>query len=79
MPGEDTNGLVYFEQEESKGQDYPYMDPDYYVKAIIVVYDTKGNKWSVEHRIPKVLIEPIREICPSFGLSRHSASMQINV
>lgn len=71
--GEDTNGMVYFEQEESKGKDYPYMDPDYFVKTIIVVHDTKGNEWSVEHRTPKVLIEPIREICPSFGLSRQSA------
>ena len=72
--GEDTNGLVYFEQEESKGNDYPYMDPDYFVNTIIVVHDTNGNKWSVEHRTIKTLIEPIREICPTFGLSRYSAT-----
>lgn len=73
-PGEDTNGLVYFEQNESGGKNYPYMDPDYYVQSIIVVHDNKGNKWSVEHRIVKVLIEPIREICPVFGLTRQMCS-----
>jgi len=70
VPGENVNGLVYFEQEKSEGKDFPYMEPDYKVQTLIVVHDTKGNKWSVEHRVLKVKIEPIREICPSFGLTR---------
>jgi hypothetical protein len=71
-PGELINGLVYFEQEASTGENSPYMEPDYRVETIIVVHDSNGNKWSVEHRVIKVQIEPIRKICPSFGLTRQS-------
>ncbi len=71
-PGEYVKGLVYFEQAASTGKNYPYMEPDYKVQTIIVVHDSKGNKWSVEHRVIKVQIEPIRKICPSFGLTRQS-------
>ena len=69
-PGEMVNGLVYFEQEKSKENDYPSMDPDSKVKTKIVVHDTKGKKWHVEHRILKIQIKPIRKICPSFGKTR---------
>jgi len=69
-PSEDTNGLVYFEQNESSGMNYPSIDTDFRVQSKIIVHDTKANKWSVEHRIIKVQIEPIREICPVFGLSK---------
>lgn len=70
--GEAINGLVYFEQEKSTGDDYPYMEPDFKVQSKIIVHDNKGNTWSVEHKVLKAKIEAIREICPSFGLTRQS-------
>jgi len=73
-PGEDVNGLVYFEQERSTGDDYPYMEPDNKVQSKIIVHDNKGNSWDVEHRVAKFKIESIREICPSFGLTRQRCS-----
>jgi hypothetical protein len=72
-PDEDTNGLVYFEQDKSAGEKYPYLEPDMIVQTIIVVHDNKGNKWSKEHRVTKVRIEPIRELCPLFGMTRQLA------
>lgn len=74
--GEDTNGLVYFEQKESQGLDYPSIDSNFKVETKIVVHDTVGNKWSIEYLIVKVQIEPIREICPSFGLTRSYCEKQ---
>jgi hypothetical protein len=69
-PGEYTNGLVYFEQDRSTGDQYPYLEPDMKVQTKIIVHDTRGNKWTKKLRIIKVRIEPIREICPTFGKSR---------
>jgi hypothetical protein len=69
-PGEYTNGLIYFEQDRSTGEQYPYLEPDMKVQTKVVVHDTKGNKWEKEHRVTKVKIEPIREICPTFGKTR---------
>lgn len=69
-PGENTNGLIYFEQEKSRGNSYPYLEPDMKVQTLIVVYDNKGNKWLKEHRVTKIKIGPIRELCPSFGMTR---------
>ncbi len=71
-PSEDTNGLVYFEQDNSSGNYYPQMDLDFKVQTLIVVHDNKGNKWSIEHRVTKTQIKYIREICPSFGLSKET-------
>jgi hypothetical protein len=68
--GELTNGLVYFEQERSTGDRYPYLEPDMKVQTKVIVYDTKGNSWETEMRVTKVKIEPIREICPKFGKTR---------
>ena len=72
-PGEDTNGLVYFEQDKSAGEQYPYLEPDMKVQTKIVVKDNKGNSWSKEHRVTKVRIQPLREICPLFGMTRQLA------
>lgn len=70
LEGEDTNGIVYFEQGKSDGKNYPYMDADFKVYTEIVVYDTKGNSWPITYQVPKVKIEAIRKLNPNFGLSR---------
>lgn len=70
LEGEDTNGIVYFEQEKSDGKNYPYMDEDFGVYTEIVVHDTKGGSWSISYQVPKVRIEAIRKLNPNFGLSR---------
>ncbi|MGI2883500.1 hypothetical protein ACRTDO_22320 [Vibrio furnissii] len=71
-PGEYRNGIVYFEQTESDGNKIPYMDSDYRVGVNLVVKDTLGHAWNTEARIYKVLIEAIRKLNPTFGLSRQS-------
>lgn len=68
--GKYTNGIVYFEQDRSSGEQYPYLEPDMKVQTKVIVHDTKGNSWAKEHRVTKVKVEPIREICPSFGKTR---------
>jgi len=70
LPGEYENGLVYFEQEESRGLDYPYMDADFHVLTKIRVHDTLGSYWEIETSVPKVMIDVIREHNPTFGLTR---------
>lgn len=67
QPGEDVKGLVYFEQEESRGLDYPYMDENCQVATKIRVYDTLGNYWETDCEVPKVKIEAIRKEIPTFG------------
>lgn len=66
-PGQSRNGVVYFEQKASSGNLYPKMDGDFKVKIQILVHDTKGLNWSIEQRIPKVMIDSAREHCPHFG------------
>jgi hypothetical protein len=70
LPGEYENGLVYFEQEESYGLDYPYMDADSHVLTRIRVHDTLGSFWETDASVVKVKIEAIRENNPAFGLAR---------
>lgn len=72
MQNEQSNGLVYFEQERSSGNDYPSMDEDCNVGVIVRVNDSLGNSWSVESLVPKVRIEAIREANPKFGLASES-------
>jgi len=74
-PGEYKNGLVYFEQERSLGNNHPCMDDDYKVSVQIKVNDTKGNSWSIKGRVHKSKIEAIREFNPSFGLSSESIGL----
>ncbi|HFQ5259076.1 TPA: hypothetical protein ACGUXQ_004238 [Vibrio vulnificus] len=71
-PGEYRNGIVYFEQAESDGDYIPYMDSDYRVNTKVVVHDTLGDCWESEARVYKVLIDAIRKLNPTFGLSRQS-------
>jgi len=70
LPSEYVNGLVYFEQEESVGLDYPYMDADFHVATRIRVHDTLGSFWEIDTSVAKVEIGPIRELNPTFGLTR---------
>ncbi|MNU02453.1 hypothetical protein D3C72_2461650 [compost metagenome] len=60
-------GLVYFEQEESRGFDYPYMDENESVLTKIRVYDSLNNYWEIECQVTKYLIEAVRKIIPTFG------------
>jgi len=71
-------GVVYFEQERSLGRDHPYIDegcPDCFVSTRVRVHDTKNRYWETEHLIHEVLIETVREIYPSFGLSSESMGL----
>ncbi len=70
LPEQCEIGLVYFEQEESKGKDYPYMDEDFRVSTKIRVHDTNGRCWETDAAIVKVKIDAIREHNPCFGLTR---------
>lgn len=74
LPGEYENGLVYFEQEESGGLDYPYMDADFHVLTRVRVHDTLGSFWETDASVVKVQIEAIRENNPAFGLTRGCVS-----
>lgn len=74
LPGEYENGLVYFEQEESSGLDYPYMDADFHVLTRIRVHDTLGSYWELDVPVVKVKIEAIREHNPAFGMTREDVS-----
>ncbi len=68
--GDSRNGIVYFEQEESTLNDLPYMGPDCKVTIKVMVFDNIGNSWNSEFRVPKVKIEAIRKVVPSFGMTR---------
>lgn len=70
LSGQCEIGLVYFEQEESKGKDYPYMDKDFTVSTKIRVHDTNGHCWETDAAVVKVKIDAIREHNPYFGLTR---------
>ncbi|MGZ5060180.1 MAG: hypothetical protein ACXWAA_17300 [Methylobacter sp.] len=66
-PGQSRNGIVYFEQKASGGNLYPKMDEECKVKIKILMYDTKGLQWTIEQKIPKVIINAARKHCPNFG------------
>lgn len=66
-PGQSRNGIVYFEQIASSGYQYPKMDEDFKVNIQIIVHDNKGQSWSVQERITKVMIDAARDHCPHFG------------
>ena len=66
-PGQSRSGIVYFEQKASSCNLYPKIGEDFKVKIQIRVHDTKGQKWSTEQNITKVMIEAARDHCPHFG------------
>ena len=66
-PGQSRNGIVYFEQKASSGYQYPKVDENFKAKIRIVVHDNKGEKWSIQEQITKVMINAAREHCPLFG------------
>ena len=69
-PGQSRNGIVYFEQKASSGYRYPKIDENFKVNIQIVVHDNQGQKWSIQEKITKVMIDAAREHCPLFGKTR---------
>lgn len=70
--GENTTGMVYFEQEESYGNCFPYHKNDK-TKIRIKVLDSYGKKYMQEFLIPVVTLEKAKEYNPAFGDTYNTA------
>lgn len=64
--GESTNGVVYFEQEESWGGCFP-KNKNGKVKLKLVVIDSFGNKYRKTFYAPAVSLDEAKKYNPSFG------------
>lgn len=67
--GEVTNGVVYFEQQESWGSYQPRVKKEL-VKIKIKVKDTFGSSHSKIVRVPFVSLEKAKEFNSEFGMTR---------
>jgi hypothetical protein len=65
--GRSTNGVVYFEQEDSWGGCFPKAERDSKVKIKISVKDVFGHRHESIFRIPFLSLDEAREFNPSFG------------
>jgi len=75
--GQSINGLVYFEQDESTGNNYPKSDVAHNVRILIKIVDSFGNKFYKRASISKVKIEAVKEHCKYFGLTRELTEKNI--
>ncbi|HDY7502860.1 TPA: hypothetical protein RQJ41_004277 [Vibrio vulnificus] len=67
-PGRSSNGIVYFEQDESFGGCMPSPDKGY-VKVKVAVEDVHGKKHFKKFKIPAITIEEATKFNPSFGVT----------
>lgn len=70
--GKKTNGIVYFEQQESWGGFQPRINDEEEVKVKIKVIDSFGRSHTTKVNIPFVSIEEARKINSEFGNSLES-------
>ena len=66
VPGQSTNGVVYFEQSDSWGGFFPVAGPKG-VRVKVVIQDTFGSKHTAKFTIAAVSMEHARTYNPSFG------------
>ena len=66
VPGQSTNGVVYFEQSDSWGGFSPLIENSR-VRVKVAVRDTFGSKHTRKFTIPAVSMEQARAFNPSFG------------
>lgn len=64
--GQNSIGVVYYEQDESYGGCFPYNKGNK-TKMIVQVTDSYGNKYSKKFLIPIVSLEEAKKYNPSFG------------
>jgi len=64
--GQSTNGVVYFEQQDSWGGCFPRAKKDI-IKIKVMLHDSFGKKHTYNLKIPAVPIEYARKYNPSFG------------
>ncbi|NRG17967.1 hypothetical protein HPQ64_09735 [Rhizobiales bacterium] len=64
--GESTNGVVYFEQEESWGGCFPHHHKGK-TKIKLLIKDTSGKKYYSIHKIPIINLEEAKKYNPRFG------------
>jgi hypothetical protein len=66
IPGQSTNGVIYFEQGDSWGGLSPAISQSK-VHVKVAVRDTFGNRHTRKFLIPSVSMEEARKYNPSFG------------
>ncbi len=64
--GRSTNGVVYFEQNDSWGGCFPSVNNGM-VSILIRVQDVFGKKHTAKFKVPSVSIEGARNYNPAFG------------
>lgn len=64
--GQSTNGVVYFEQGDSWGGYFPFVN-NARVRIKVTVEDTFGKSYAAKFDIPSVSMEDARKYNPSFG------------
>lgn len=67
LEGKETNGVVYFEQEESFGSFFPRKDDNGLVKIKVAIWDAFGKKHSKIFKINSVELFRARKFNPEFG------------
>ena len=66
VPGQSTNGVVYFEQSDSWGGFFPVAGHAG-VRVKVAIRDTFGKRHSAKFTVPAVSMEQARAYNPSFG------------
>jgi hypothetical protein len=66
--GQSTNGVVYFEQDDSFGACFPLARKGF-AKIRICVVDTLGQKHSRVELLPRVSLDAARRYNPKFGMT----------
>jgi len=69
--GESSNGIIYYEQEESWGKFIPTIE-DNLMKIKILIKDVYGRKYTQKATIPKVTLNAAQKVCSTFGETRES-------
>lgn len=66
IPGQSTNGVVYFEQSDSWGGFFPFVGK-HGVRVKVAIKDTFGIRHTAKFMIPAVTMDRARTYNPSFG------------
>ena len=68
VPGQSTNGVVYFEQSDSWGGFFPVANTSG-VHVKVAIRDTFGKRHTRKFTVPAVSMEQARTYNPSFGMT----------
>ena len=74
--GEATNGVVYFEQEDSWGGCFP-LSKGGYTQIRLRLSDAHGRQYTTKHKIPVVTLSEALKYNPRFGETRQESREEV--